>query len=160
MENEINRIRVRSKDAYIIEVNDAGETIEFDLTDIDLPLRLERSMQTARETGEWLNQRLLVIRRREDHTSKGSLLSDNERAAREAYREAYGRLRDAIDAFCGEGASAKIFGQKNYLEMFSDLMEQLEPHLEKMRAKGMDIRTRIAAKYGADEDEKAADEAL
>ena len=45
----MNSIRVKSKSAYIIEVNDKGDTIEFDITDIELPFKLERSYRMAKK---------------------------------------------------------------------------------------------------------------
>ena len=58
-------------------------------------------------------------------------------------------MRAAIDEFAGPGASNKIFGDKNYLEMFNDFMEEMQPHLEKMELKGIDVRKKIEEKYGA-----------
>ena len=141
-------IRVKSKNTYAIEVNDQGECIEFDLTDIELPFRLEAAKKAVHDAGSWLKGQLAVIAKKQDTAKKGDLLSAKERANLEAYRECFVRMRKAIDLFAGEGASRKIFGDHNYLEMFNDFMEQMEPHFEKMMQRGMDIRKNIEAKYG------------
>ena len=145
----MNSIRVRNKDAYIIEVNDNGDTIEFDITDIELPFRLERAQKMAQDAKKWLKGQQVIISKKQDTAKKGDLMTVRERATLEAYRECFKKMRAAIDEFAGAGASDKIFGDKNYLEMFNDFMAEMEPHFDKMELKGIDIRKKIEEKYGA-----------
>lgn len=141
-------IRVKNKDTYVIEVNDDGETIEFDLTDIELPFRLERSKKMVEAADKWLKGQIVIANKKQDAAKKGDVMTEREKATLEAYREYFRRMREAIDEFAGAGASKKIFGDQNYLEMFNDFMEQMEPHCDKMQIKGIDIRKRIEEKYG------------
>ena len=150
----MNSIRVKNKDAYIIEVNDNGDTIAFDITDIELPFKLERAQQMARDAQKWLKGQQVIISKKQDTAKKGDLMTTKERATLEAYRECFKKMRAAIDEFAGAGASNKIFGDQNYLEMFNDFMEEMQPHFEKMELKGVDIKKRIEEKYG----DKAGDE--
>ena len=46
-------MRVEKKDTYIIEVNDAGETIEFDLVDISLPVRFNKAFVEVGKSLDW-----------------------------------------------------------------------------------------------------------
>ena len=144
----MNSIRVRNKDTYIIEVNDNGDTIEFDITDIELPFRLERAQQKAREAQKWLKGQQVIIAKKQDTAKKGDIMTVKERATLEAYRECFKKMRAAIDEFAGAGASDKIFGDHNYLEMFNDFMDEMKPHFEKMELKGLDIKKKIEEKYG------------
>ena len=150
----MNSIRVRNKDTYIIEVNDNGDTIEFDITDIELPFRLERAQKMAQDAKKWLKGQQVIISKKQDTAKKGDLMTTKERATLEAYRECFKKMRAAIDEFAGAGASDKIFGDKNYLEMFNDFMEEMQPHFDKMELKGIDIRKKIEEKYS----DKAEDE--
>ena len=143
-----NSIRVRNKDAYIIEVNDNGDTIEFDVTDIELPFKLERAHKMASDAQKWLKGQIVIVSKKQDKAKKGDLMTEKERATLEAYRECFKRMRAAIDEFAGAGASQKIFGDKNYLEMFNDFMDEMEPHFDRMELKGTDIRKKIEKKYG------------
>ena len=150
----MNSIRVRNKDAYIIEVNDNGDTIAFDITDIELPFKLERAQQMARDAQKWLKGQQVIISKKQDTAKKGDLMTVKERATLEAYRECFKKMRAAIDEFAGAGASDKIFGDQNYLEMFNDFMDEMQPHFDKMELKGIDIKKRIEEKYsGAAKDE-------
>ena len=143
----MNSIRVRNKDAYIIEVNDNGDAIEFDITDIELPFKLERAQKMANDATKWLKGQQVIISKKQDTAKKGDIMTVKERATLEAYRECFKKMRAAIDEFAGAGASDKIFGDKNYLEMFNDFMEEMQPHFEKMELKGIDIRKKIEEKY-------------
>ena len=150
----MNSIRVRNKDAYIIEVNDNGDTIEFDTTDIELPFKLERAYKAADAAAKWLKGQLVIISKKQDTAKKGDLMTVKERATLEAYRECFKKMRAAIDEFAGAGASDKIFGGHNYLGMFDDFMTEMQPHLDKMELKNIDIRKKIEQKYsGKAEDE-------
>lgn len=150
----MNSIRVRNKDAYIIEVNDNGDTIEFDTTDIELPFKLERAYKAADAAAKWLKGQLVIISKKQDTAKKGDLMTVKERATLEAYRECFKKMRAAIDEFAGAGASDKIFGDHNYLGMFDDFMTEMQPHLDKMELNNIDIRKKIEQKYsGKAEDE-------
>lgn len=145
----MNSIRVKNKDVYTIEVNDNGDVIQFDITDIELPFRLERSQKMAADAKKWLQAQQVIIAKKQDTAKKGDFMTAKERATLEAYRECFKKMRAAVDEFAGAGASDKIFGEQNYLEMFNDFMEQMEPHFEKMELQGLDIRKRIEEKYSA-----------
>ena len=57
-----------------------------------------------------------------------------------------------MDAFLGAGACQKIFGDRNYVEMYDDLFDQLAPHFEKMKLNSEGITARIKAKYSKKDD--------
>ena len=141
-------IRIARKDIYTIEVNDNGETIEFDLVDIELPFKCERAMSEVRRISNDLNAKLVIIRKKQDHKVDGQLMTANEEAVVVAYKNAFKEMRVAMDAFLGEGACQKIFGDRNYIEMYDDLFKELAPHLEKMKITNEGIMERIKAKYG------------
>ena len=76
----------------------------------------------------------------------------NEEARITAYREAFKQMRAAMDVFLGEGACQKIFGDRNYIEMYDDLFKELAPHLEKMKLNTQGISDRIKEKYSPKDD--------
>jgi hypothetical protein len=140
-------IRIERKDIYTIEVNDKGETIEFDLVDIELPFKAERALSEVNRIYRELQAKLVIIEKREDHKTKDGIITANERDRLEAHRTAFKEMRVAMDAFLGEGACQKIFGDRNYVDMYDDLFDALEPHFEKMKLNTDGITERIKAKY-------------
>ena len=145
-------LRIERKDIYTIEVNDNGDTIEFDLLDIELPFKCDRAFREVAIVESELKAKLVIINKKEDHPIKGAAMTANEKARLEAYKEAFLGMRTSMDNFLGEGACQKIFGDRNYLEMYTDLAEALAPHLDKMQLNSEGIRKRIKDKYGKQDD--------
>ena len=145
-------LRIERKDIYTIEVNDKGETIEFDLLDIELPFKSDKAFREIAKVESDLQAKLVIINKQQDHPLKGTIMTANEEARLKAYKEAFLGMRAAADSFLGEGACQKIFGDRNYLEMFTDLAEALAPHMEKMKLNSDGIRKRIKDKYGKQDD--------
>ena len=145
-------LRIERKDIYTIEVNDNGETIEFDLVDVELPFKCERAWAEVNKISKELQAQLVIISKQEDSKQNGKLLTKKEELTLDAYRKAFKEMRVAMDSFLGAGACQKIFGDRNYLEMFNDLFDALKPHLEKMELNSQGILERIKAKYGKKDD--------
>lgn len=145
-------LRIERKDIYTIEVNDKGETIEFDLVDIELPFKCERAFTEVRRIADALKAKIVIIGKKEDRQLKGRAMTANEEALLLAYKEAFTEMRVAMDAFLGDGACQKIFGDRNYIEMYDELANALKPHLEKMKLTNDSIMERIKAKYSKQDD--------
>ncbi len=148
----MNSIRVAKKDIYTIEVNDNGDTIEFDLVDIELPFKCDRALSEVDRIQRDLKAKLVIIEKKQDHPQKGKFMTANEEAKLEAYKKAFVDMRIAMDAFLGDGACQKIFGDRNYIEMYDELFEALAPHMEKMKLNTEGIAARIKAKYAPKDD--------
>ena len=143
----MEKIRVEKKNIYTIEVNDSGDTIEFDLADIGLNFKLLKALKEIDRIQEYMKNELTIINKRQD--VKGKYISKNEEDTLRLWSKCFKDMRSAMDCFLGEGACQKIFGDRNYIEMFDELMEQLKPHLEKMKISYKDIQDRIKKKYSA-----------
>lgn len=159
----MNRIRINRNNIYEIEVNDAGEKIEFDLLDVDLPFKFQRALDGVKKAKAELEAKIAVISKKEDHKGKNDIMSANELAICKARKEAYAAMRVAMDEFLGKGGCQKIFGDTNYLYMFDDLFDELErkgedglSHLDRMQLTAEGVKNRIEQKYG----EEAAEDVL
>ncbi len=141
-------LRVKNNDIYEIEVNDQGDTITFYLTDIELPLKIERMYQMISEIGQDMKKEVEVTEEGGSGVIDAKKLAENRQVA-----EAFKKMRAATDEVLGEGACQKIFGDINYLTMFDDLFEALEPHLTKMNIQTANINKRIMEKYKKEDEE-------
>ena len=174
-ENKVNSsFRVKSKTLYIIEVNDEGETIEFDTEDINLPTKLIECWQNIqKELSNFAKKENEIIKAIEEERKNkkpeeivledtddvnfsnveeyiNSLeipISENEKKLLYAQKEFYERCREIMDVFLGENACQKIFGDSNYKLMFNDLFEQLLPEFEKMKVNTEKLKKDIYKKY-------------
>lgn len=145
MEN-LGKLQIAHSGLYEIEVNDNGETIIIDAEDIELPLKLNKMIEDCEKIDKQTKLQLKVIEKKEVK-QKGVITNIDEEYVK-LYRKSYGELRKAIDGFLGAGACQKIFGDRNYLSMWQDLLEALNPHLQKISVLQRDTKDIIAEKYG------------
>lgn len=145
-------LRIKNKDLYQIEVNDNGEYIEFDLADIGLQVRCFEALEKIKV----IEQDFTSEKKEFENKLKNdkNLLNNMELIKLEA--KTFKKMREAMDEFLGQGACQKIFGDRNYYEMFDDLFKELsrkrkelggKSHFDKMNFKSNNINQRIINKY-------------
>jgi hypothetical protein len=130
------------EDYYVLEVNDKGDTIEFDLTDIGLAERIMNSSDRITEQDKKYQKRVVEL----SETFK----DDEVQLTREIIKlekEQCQEMRRIFDDFLGEGACQKIFGDKNNYGQFNRLLDALEPHYKKMELKMQKAKRKLADKY-------------
>ncbi len=155
-----NSIRVHSNTEYVIEVNDNGDTISFDTSDIGLTSRLydtfdqldklarEYEVKAAELDAREDKPRSTVEVEHEDGTMEHkTLITQNQYDGTKMMDDYYRDARAALDIFLGEGACQKIFGDKNYYTMFEDLTQQLKPHFEKMGLSAQKLKANAVKKH-------------
>lgn len=139
------------KGLYEIEVNDKGETIVFDTEDIDLPFKFNDAYLKVEELTKELSRKEALIDKQKE--SAHGLVSNKDEKRRQLYKEFYRQMRAAMDELLGEGGIQKIFGDRNYPDMYNDLFDALKPHFEKIGISTQNAVERIEQKYkDADED--------
>lgn len=150
----MEKIRIKSKNEYVIEVNDNGDTISFDLTDPELMLKFDRAFNKVKEIEKVYHQKEKEISEREiqDEIVEG-ILTNTEREIQEFAVKCFKDMRNAFDEFLGKNGCQKIFGDKNYVSMYDDLIEALEPHFEKMGLNAKKLKKEVIDKY-KDKDEE------
>lgn len=135
-------IRIKRDNIYRIEVNDAGEYIEFDLQDIGLRARCYRTLDKIKEM-------------QKEYEKKAKLVKSNKQLAF-FEEEMFKDLRSAMDEFLGEGACQKIFGDVNYADMFNDLLDELtrprkelkgKSHFDMLKINATETNKKIMEKY-------------
>lgn len=124
-------LRIGIKD---IEGNDTGEHLEFDLTDIELPLLYQELLEKDKKHKAWLRNQLLIIEKRQDVKGK-KLLSKNEEDGLRALNDFFKKEKDLYNMFLGERGVEKLLnGRKlgwNSLEEIDEIIEkQILPYLD------------------------------
>lgn len=152
----MNKLRIERKDIYEIEVNDNGDTICFDMADIELPFKLQAAYDGIQKAQKDLQGKLVIIQKQQDHKDSGALMSKNEADTIKAWKKCFKDMRTAMDKFLGENGCQKIFGDANYLEMYDDLFEELSKkrddglsHLDHMKITNDGLKKRIEEKYSS-----------
>lgn len=131
----MNKIRLGSKTKITLEVNDQGETISFDVGDPSFLNNAQQMALKAQRVEKDFAERFKDIDKKietsTDEELTDRMLEDDMIEVGKGFTEYFSELRKAIDAFLGEGASQKIYGDDNYYEMFNDLFDALKPYIDK-----------------------------
>ena len=130
------------ENVYKIEVNDKGECIEFDLLDIELPVKCMNTGDAIRKETKVYNNLASVLEKQYKDNPKMYLYKKLE-----LDRNYCKKMRDVFDKWLGEGASQKIFGDKNRVGMFECFYEQLLPHLDNIKINIEQIKQNLIDKY-------------
>ena len=134
--------------------NDTGEHLEFDMEDIELPLRLNECEAKHRKNLEFLKMQFVIIDKKEDKKGK-FILTWKEEEKLKVLQEFYKREMEALDLFLGQNGTNKLLnGRKPYYSMYEDISEMLEPILPKLKLKADDIASKIKEKYSNKATEK------
>ena len=144
--NKDNILRLR------IETNegtDTGEVLEFDLEDIELPLKYQEMLETDKKNKEHLRNQMLMIDRREDVKGK-KLLSKNEEDKIKALNEFFNKEVEVYNMFLGENGVQKLLngrklGWTTLQEIDEIISKQISPYLN---TNMQDITKKVKEKYG------------
>ena len=144
-----NTLKIGLKDEFGKEKKDENGNLvylEFDLEDIELPLKYNKCEFLVRKAQQDLKFDFIIINKRQDVKGK-YLLSKNEEEKVKAIHKYYKTMEDAMDLFLGKGGVQKIFGDDRYYTMFDDLAEMLQPIMPKLKINMDSINDKIMKKY-------------
>lgn len=146
-----NILKIGIKDA---NGNDTGEHLEFDMEDIELPLKLNECEAKHRKNLDFLKMQFVIIDKKEDKKGK-FILSWKEEEKLKILQEFYKREMEALDLFLGQNGTNKLLnGRKPYYSMYEDISEMLEPIMPKLKLSADDIANKIKEKYSSKTNEK------
>ena len=131
------------------EGEDTGEFLEFDLEDLELPLRYQELVEKDEKNKKWLKNQMVIIDKREDVKGK-KLLSKNEEDKIKAMNDFFYFLEEVYNMFLGEDGVKKLLNGRKMgwttLQEIDELIEkQILPHLDLSMT---NISKKIKEKYG------------
>lgn len=139
------------KDNIVLDENGNEVCLEFDLADINLPLRYNKCVNDIEMAKRKLKNQIIIIDKKQDHKGK-KMLSANEEAKAKAIRQFFKDMEEAMDLFLGKDGTKKFLNGRNpYWEMFDDLSEAIEPFMKDMKLSVNDMTNRIKEKYKIEE---------
>lgn len=143
-------IEKNKEDYYILEINDNGDTIEFDLTDITLPERIMNAGEEIIKIGKKYTEKEKELIKKYGKNAKDLSKKDEENLSKEymsLVKEHGKEMRKQFDSFLGEGTCYKIFGDKESIDQYNRLMNGLQPHFEKMHIQKEKAQQKLVDKY-------------
>ena len=131
------------------EGKDTGEYLEFDLEDIELPLRFQEMIEKDKKNKEYLRNQMIIIDKREDVKGK-KLLSKNEEDKIKALNEFFIKEIQVYNMFLGARGVEKLLNGRKFtwttLQEIDEIIEkQIAPHINVSMDK---ITQKVKEKYG------------
>jgi hypothetical protein len=144
--NEDNVLRLKIETS---EGKDTGEVLEFQLDDVELPLRYQELLEKDKKNKENLKNQFLIIDRRQDVKGK-KLLSKNEEDKIKAMNDFFNKEIEVYNMFLGDRGVEKLLNGRKFtwttLQEIDEIIgKQIAPHLD-MSMKS--ITDKIKNKYG------------
>lgn len=134
---------------------ETGEFLEFDLEDIEMPLRFQEMIEKDKKNRQWLENQLVIIEKRQDVKGK-KLLSKNEEDKIKAFNDFYKKEEEVYDMFLGENGVKKLLnGRKLGWATFEEIDKIITDIIGPKLNINMDtITKKIKSKYKIDEKEE------
>ena len=141
--NEILRLGIKTDEGV-----DTGEYLEFDLEDIELPLRYQEVIERDKKNKEHLKNQLMIIDKRQDVKGK-KLMSKNEEDKIKALNEFFKKEEEIYNMFLGENGVKKLLNGRKLgwtsLEEIDEIIgKQISPYLDIRMEK---ITEKVKKKY-------------
>lgn len=135
------------------EGKDTGEFLEFDLEDIELPLKYQELIEQEKKNRTNLKNQIIIIEKREDVKGK-KLLSKNEEDKLKALNDFFKKEAEVLNGFLGERGVEKLLNGRKLgwtsLQEIDEIIEnQISPYLE---VNMQDITKKVKEKYKVSEE--------
>lgn len=142
--SNILRLGIRTENG-----EDTNEYLEFDLEDIELPLRYQELLEKDRKNKENLRNQMIIIDKRQDVKGK-KLLSKNEEDKIKAVNDFFKKEIEVYNMFLGDNGVQKLLNGRKMgwttLQEIDEIIEkQIAPHLDLSMQK---ITDKVKEKYG------------
>lgn len=131
------------------EGKDTGEYLEFDLEDIELPLRYQELLEKDKKNKEHLRNQMLIIDKRQDVKGK-KLMSKNEEDKIKALNDFFIKETEIYNMFLGRDGVQKLLngrkiGWTSLQEVDTIIEKQIVPYLDLSMTR---ITDKVKEKYG------------
>lgn len=115
----------------IVDINGepTGDYLEFQIDDIELPLKYQEIQEQIKKNQMWIKNQLSLIKKRPDVKGK-KLMSKNEEDIIKAINEFYKKQEQVYNMFLGKDGIKKLLcGRKMSWETFSEVDEIIEKQI-------------------------------
>lgn len=141
--SDVLRLNIRTADG-----KDTGEFLEFDLGDIELPLRYQELVEKDKKNKENLRNQFLIIDKRQDVKGK-KLLTKNEEDKIRALNEFFLKEIEVYNMFLGTRGVEKLLNGRKFTwttldEIDEIITNQITPYVNKNMES---ITEKVKAKY-------------
>jgi hypothetical protein len=143
-DDSVLRLAIQTSDG-----KETGEFLEFQLDDIELPLRYQELLEKDKKNKEHLKNQMLIIDKRQDVKGK-KLLTKNEEDKIKALNEFFIKEIEVYNMFLGARGVEKLLNGRKFtwttLQEIDEIIEkQIAPYLD---VNMKNITEKVKEKYG------------
>ena len=134
-----NFIQLNKSDVLTLKIKtsdgkETGQVLEFDLEDIELPLKFQELIEKDKKNKENLRNQILIIEKRQDVQGK-KLLSKNQEDKIKALNDFFNKEVEIYNMFLGENGVQKLLNGRKIgwttLQEIDEIIEkQITPYLD------------------------------
>lgn len=148
--NNVRRLKIVD-----IDGKDTGEYLEFQIDDIELPLKYQEITERLKKNKQWVKNQLIIINKRQDVKGK-KLFSKNQEDTIKAMNDFFKKQEETYDLFLGkDGVKKLLCGRKMTWETFNEIDDIIEEQIAPYIDQDVDnLVDRITKKYGNDNETK------
>lgn len=144
--NKKNTLKLGIRDE---EGNDTGNFLEFNLNDIELPLKYQEMLEKDKKNKEWVQKQIIIVDKRQDISGK-KILSKNEEDKIKILNEFFKKEVEIYNIFLGENGVQKLLNGEalgwTSLSLIDEYIEkQILPYLDMNMKRITDL---VKEKYG------------
>jgi len=134
--------------------NETGEYLEFNLEDIELPLKYQDIIEKDKKARLDLKNQLTIIDKKQDHKGK-KLFSSNEEARLRATRDFFKREEEIYNMFLGENGVKKLLNGTALSWGSLDAIDKIinDQILPQLKVNAKSIEEKIKKKYSNKKDD-------
>ena len=145
MKNNKDILKLRIRDT---EGNDTGNYLEFNLEDIELPIRYQQIIEDDKKNRADLRNKFVIIDKQQDHKGK-KLLSYNEEQKIKAMQDFYKKEVEIYNMFLGKNGVEKLLNGRELSWSTLDEIDEIIENaiLPKLKVNAEDIKKKIMSKY-------------
>ena len=133
---------------------DTGNYLEFDLEDIELPIKWQQLLEEDKKNRAYLRNQFTIIEKKQDHKGK-KLLSANEEAKIRAMQDFYKKEVEVYNMFLGDNGVQKLLNGRKLswgtLTEIDDII--INTILPKLEINAENIKDKIMKKYSNSKEE-------
>jgi hypothetical protein len=147
--DDILRLRIVDENG-----NDTGNYLEFDLEDIELPIKWQQLAEEDKKNRAYVKNQIAIIEKKQDHKGK-KLLSANEEAKIRAMQDFYKKEVEVYNMFLGDNGVQKLLNGRKLswgtLTEIDDII--INTILPKLEINAENIKDKIMKKYSNSKEE-------
>lgn len=141
--DNILRLKIQTNEGI-----DTGEMLEFQLDDIELPLKYQDLVEKDKKNKEHLKNQITIIEKRQDVKGK-KLLSKNQEDEIKALNDFFNKEKEVYNMFLGDNGMEKLL---NGRKMSWTTLQEIDAIIEKqiipyMKENAKSIKEQIKEKY-------------